>query len=103
MRNTTQTVDAKMTTATTQNRGVAPNTKADWHTLENTWRYFVGTDSKGRTIELHQLTGNGGQLVQVTDGKKAYLKAANGDNNATYASVLDYAHKTFVGTTEWFR
>jgi len=91
-----------MTTVTT-NRGVAPNSRADGFILETTWRYFVFSDSKGRTIELHQLAGNGGQLVQIVDGKSASVSAANGDADQAYENALEHAKKVYSNTTEWFR
>jgi len=90
-----------MTTAT--KRGVAPNSKADGFILENTWRYFVFSDSKGRTIELHQMTGSGGQLVQIVDGKSANVSAANGDTDQAYVTAFEHAKKIDSDATEWFR
>jgi hypothetical protein len=91
-----------MATVTT-NRGVAPNSRADGFILEKTWRYFVFSDPKGRTIELHQLTGNGGQLVQIVDGKSANVSASNGNRDQTYANALEHAKKIDSDATEWFR
>jgi hypothetical protein len=91
-----------MTTAIV-NRGVAPNTKANSNTLAKTWRYFVCNDANGRTIELHQLDGNGGQLVQIVDGNHGSVKAADGKADEAYTNALAHAQKAFSNVTEWFR
>lgn len=92
-----------MTTAARFNRGVAPNTKANDHTLKATWRYFVCTDAKGRTVELHQLNGTGGQLVQIVDGNHNFVNAANGKADEAYVNAFAHAQKVYSDATEWVR
>ena len=84
------------------NRGISPASKANDYTRKNGWRHFTCINKAGKTVEIWQMTGNGGDLMQVVDGSGSVVKAVSNDTNATFESTLAYARANYTEVQVWY-
>jgi hypothetical protein len=82
---------------------ISSATKAHNHHKANGVRYVIGTDAKGRQIEMWQLDNNDGLLVAICDGASQSFNPKGMTNAQGFEAAVESATKHFTNVSVWSR
>ena len=82
---------------------ISSATKAHNHHKANGVRYVIGTDAKGRQIEMWQLDSHDGLLVAICDGKSQSFNPVGMTNAQGFEAAVESATKHFTNVSVWSR